>query len=79
MGNVVSSGAANISENISDEDKILPGSSEPQDLGSISYKDMTTSATTQQTQSVDSTSTVILESVENVEALLPEETARKTI
>ena len=24
------------------EDKILPGSSEPQDLGSISYKDTTT-------------------------------------
>ena len=39
--------------------KLLPGTSEPQDLGSISYKDMTTSETTQQTQSVDSTSTVI--------------------
>ena len=49
--------------------KILPGSSEPQSLGVVSYKDMTTSETTQQTQSVDSTSTVLLENVENVEKL----------
>ena len=77
MGNVVSTGAANLTENISDEDKILPGSSEPQDLGSISYKDMTTSATTQQTQSVDSTSTVILENMESSEKLLPEDSPEK--
>ena len=77
MGNVVSTGAANLKENISDEDKILPGTSEPQDLGSISYKDMTTSATTQQTQSVDSTSTVILENVESIEKLLPEDSPEK--
>ena len=75
MGNVVSTGAANLSENNTDKDKILPGTSEPQDLGSISYKDMTTSETTQQTQSVDSTSTVLLESVESVEKLLPEGSA----
>ena len=60
MGNVVSSGIDNFSVENNVDDKILPGSSEPQDLGSISYKDMTTSATTQQTQSIDSTSTVIL-------------------
>ena len=77
MGNVVSTGAANLKENISDEDKILPGTSEPQDLGSISYKDMTTSATTQQTQSVDSTSAVILENVESIEKLLPEDSPEK--
>ena len=35
---------------------------------------MTTSATTQQTQSVDSTSTVLLEDVENNDKLLPNET-----
>ena len=57
--------------------KILPGSSEPQDLGSISYKDMTTSATDQQTQSVDSTSTVLLESIESSEKLLPEDSPEK--
>ena len=72
IGNVVSTGAASLTENISDEKKILPGTSEPQDLGSISYKDMTTSSSTQQTQSVDSTSAVLLENVENLEKLLPE-------
>jgi len=77
MGNVVSTEAENIAENNSSENKILPGTSEPQDLGSISYKDMTTSATSQQTQSVDSTSTVILESVESVEKLLPEDLPEK--
>ena len=77
IGNVVSTEAANMTENISDENKILPGTSEPQDLGSISYKDMTTSATTQQTQSVDSTSTVLLEDVENNDKLLPNETPEK--
>ena len=50
IGNVVSTGAANLTENISKEDKTLPGTSEPQDLGSISYKDMTTTETSQQTQ-----------------------------
>ena len=68
MGNVVSSEAANLS----DQEKILPGSSEPQDLGSISYKDMTTSSNAQQTQSVDSTSAVVLEDVESIEKLLPD-------
>ena len=47
------------------------------DLGSISYKDMTTSSTTQQTQSVDSTSTVVLENVENAEKLLPDASPEK--
>jgi len=77
MGNVVSTGAANLTESISENDKILPGTSEPQDLGSISYKDMTTSDTTQQTQSIDSTSTVLLENVENIEKLLPDSSPEK--
>ena len=77
MGNVVSTGAANLTENISEEDKILPGTSEPQDLGSISYKDMTTTSTTQQTQSVDSTSTVLSENIENSEKLLPDASPEK--
>ena len=72
--NVVSNGVASLqtSEYDSDKNKILPGTSAPQDLGSISYKDMTTSSTTQQTQSIDSTSTVVLENVENMEKLLPD-------
>ncbi len=77
MGNVVIKDAENLAENIAEQDQILPGSSEPQDLGSISYKDMTTSATTQQTQSIDSTSTVLLENVESIEKLLPETSPEK--
>tara|TARA_Y100000591_G_scaffold197448_1_gene170846 strand:- start:3026 stop:4021 length:996 start_codon:yes stop_codon:yes gene_type:complete len=77
IGNVVSTGAASLNDNILDNEKILPGSSEPQDLGSISYKDMTTSETSQQTQSIDSTSTVILENVESIEKLLPEDVPEK--
>ena len=77
IGNVVSTGAASLTENTSDNEKILPGSSEPQDLGSVSYKDMTTSATSQQTQSVDSTSTVLLEDVDSLEKLLPEGSPEK--
>ena len=77
MSNVVSSDAASLSDSITDQNKILPGSSEPQDLGSISYKDMTTTETTQQTQSVDSTSTVVLENVESIEKLLPDASPEK--
>ena len=43
--------------------KVLPGSSEPQDLGSISYKDTETNLLTQQTQSIETTGTVITETL----------------
>ena len=59
------------------ENKILPGSSEPQDLGSISYKDTATNETTQKTQSVDTTSAVVSEIVQTEEKILPEETPDK--
>ena len=59
------------------ENKTLPGSSEPQDLGSISYKDTATNETTQQTQSVDTTSTVMSEVVQTEEKILPNETPEK--
>ena len=64
------------SKNESDK-KILPGSSQPNDLGSISYKDNETNRTTQATQSVDSTSTVITETFQSEEKLLPDVTAEK--
>jgi len=54
------------------EDKILPGSSEPQDLGSISYKDTETNLENQITQSVDSTATVVTEEFQSEEKILPE-------
>ena len=56
-----------------DQQKILPGTSQPQDLGSISYKDTETSDTNQQIQSVDTTTTVDTESIVSEEKILPED------
>ena len=55
------------------ETEILPGSSKPQDLGSISYKDNKTNETTQQTQSIDTTATIITETFQTEEKILPSE------
>ena len=55
------------------KDKTLPGSSQPQDLGSISYKDTNTNETIQQTQSIDTTATIITESFQAEEKILPSE------
>jgi len=52
---------------------ILPGSSQPQDLGSISYKDTETNQNSQQIQSVDTTATVITETFETEEKIIPED------
>jgi len=60
-----------------DSDKILPGSSQPQDLGSISYKDSETSETSQQIQSVDTTATVITETFQAEEKILPQDLSPK--
>ena len=59
------------------KDKNLPGSSEPQDLGSISYKDTASSETTQKTQSIDTTATVVTETFVAEEKILPNETPEK--
>ena len=56
-----------------DQNKILPGSSQPQDLGSISYKDTETSESTQQIQSVDSTATIVTETFQSEEKILPQD------
>jgi len=56
-----------------ESNKILPGSTQPQDLGSISYKDTETSETSQQIQSVDTTSTVITETFQAEEKILPQD------
>ena len=55
-----------------EQKKILPGSSQPQDLGTLSYKDMTTEEETQIIQSVDSTKTVSTEIFVSEEKILPE-------
>jgi len=59
------------------KDKNLPGSSEPQDLGSISYKDTDTTETTQKTQSIDTTATIVTETFVAEEKILPNETPKK--
>ena len=56
-----------------DENKILPGSSKPQDLGSISYKDTETSDTSQQIQSVETTATIVTENFQSEENILPKD------
>ncbi len=58
-------------------DEILPGSSQPQDLGSISYKDTETNQSTQQIQSVETTSSIVTETFQAEETILPKESAEK--
>ena len=55
------------------DNEVLPGSSEPQDLGSISYKDTATNETSQQTQSIDTTATIVTETFQAEEKILPQE------
>ena len=57
--------------------KVLPGSSQPQDLGSISYKDMTTNSETQVVQSVELTKTISTETFQSEEKILPEGTPKE--
>ena len=56
------------------QSEVLPGSSEPQDLGSISYKDMETSETSQKTQSIDTTASIVTETFQAEEKILPDDT-----
>jgi len=58
-------------------EKKLPGSSQPQDLGSISYKDTENNQTTQKIQSVETTSTVVTETFEAELNILPNESPKK--
>jgi len=55
----------------------LPGSSQPQDLGSISYKDTENKNASQEIQSVDTTATIITETFQAEEKILPEESPEK--
>ena len=57
--------------------QVLPGSSQPQELGSISYKDTNTNETTQQTQSIDTTASIVTETFQSEEKILPQDTPEK--
>ena len=66
-----------ISKKNTSDQKLLPGSSEPQDLGSISYKDNETNETNQQIQSIDTTATIVTETFQAEEKILPKESPEK--
>ncbi len=57
--------------NNEDNNELLPGSSQPQDLGSISYKDTNTGQTSQKTQSIETTATIVTETFQSEEKILP--------
>ena len=75
----LSSGEVNkkLTSKIKKKEKKLPGSSEPQDLGSISYKDTENNETSQQIQSVETTSSVVTETFQAEENILPKESEEK--
>ena len=63
---------SSLSNTNEENETILPGSSEPQDLGSISYKDSETELDNQQTQSIETTASVITENFTLEEKILPD-------
>ena len=56
-------------------EELLPGSSQPQDLGSISYKDTNSNESSQKTQSIETTSTIVTETFQAEQKILPKESA----
>ncbi len=52
-------------------EKDLPGSSKPQDLGSISYKDTASNEVTQKIESVETTASIVTETFQAEETILP--------
>ena len=55
----------------------LPGSSEPQELGGVSDVDIASTEQVQQTQSIESAGTVITETAEKTERILPDGSPEK--
>ena len=63
----------NFSKKTNDENDILPGSSQPQDLGAVSYSDNATVETTQKIESIETTASVVTETFQTEEKLLPDD------
>ena len=78
-GSITSGDFSNkISKNkLNENNNILPGSSEPQDLGSVSYKDTETNETSQKIQSVETTASIVTETFQAEEKILPNEAPTK--
>ncbi len=80
LENILSTGEDNnkiTKKNNENQKEDLPGSSQPQDLGSVSYKDSATNETSQQTQSIDTTASIVTENYQAEEKILPNETPDK--
>jgi len=78
--NILSSGDSNQKLTLQPKkqiEKILPGSSQPQELGSISYKDTENNETSQQIQSIDTTASIVTETFETEQTILPNESPDK--
>ena len=75
--NISNEAARIITSDTNNSNKILPGSSQPQDLGSISYKDTLNDNKEQETQSIDSTATIMTEKFVAEDKILPDTTASK--
>ena len=67
-----------LTKNFTKEKKeTLPGSSQPQDLGTTSYKDTASSQTSQETRSIDTTAAIVTEAFQSEEKILPQDTPDK--
>ena len=78
--NILSSGNVDKSITFKKKKKLtesLPGSSQPEDLGSTSYKDTENKETSQKIQSVDTTASIVTEKFETEQKILPDESPEK--
>tara|TARA_B100000989_G_scaffold266551_1_gene220119 strand:+ start:7283 stop:8269 length:987 start_codon:yes stop_codon:yes gene_type:complete len=77
-GLVINTDEKQISTNFDDKNiEELPGSSKPQDLGVVSYKDTDTNETVQKTQSIETTASIVTENFQAEEKILPNENPEK--
>ncbi len=77
-GLVINTDEKQISKNFDDKNiEELPGSSKPQDLGVVSYKDTDTNETVQKTQSIETTASIVTENFQAEEKILPNENPEK--
>ena len=77
INNIESNSLTSLPKTETKKKKVLPGSSQPQDLGTISYKDMTSNSESQVVQSVESTKTISTETFQSEEKILPEGTPKE--
>ena len=72
-----SSGMTLEEKSIAKKEKKLPGSSEPKDLGGVSESDVASVEQIQKTQSIESAGTVVTETAERAEKILPNSSPEK--